>query len=199
MDKPRIGVVIATTRANRFGEKPARWFLEIAARRADVEAELVDLADYPLPLFEEPVAPIYAPPKNEVAQRWCAKLAGLDGFVFVTAEYNHSVPASLKNAIDYAYREFNRKPAGFVGYGGVGAARAIEHLRQIMVEMCAAPMRNGVYIALADFRPLLLGEKTFADLPHLEAAAGQVLDELVWWAKALKAARAADAAGTAPA
>lgn len=191
MSKPKIGVIIGTTRAKRWGDKPARWFLDVAAKRDDISVELVDLRDYPMPLFSEDLAPVYAPPKNEAALAWCAKLAELDGFVFVTAEYNHSVPASLKNAIDHAYKEFIRKPAGFVGYGGVGGSRAIEHLRQIVVEMQGAPMRNGVYIALADFRPLLFGEKTFADLPHLEAAAGQVLDELVWWAKALKTAREA--------
>lgn len=189
MSKPKIGIITSTTRANRWGEKPARWFLGVAQKRDDIEAEFVDLRDYPMPLFDEQLAPIYAPPKNEAAQRWCAKLAELDGFVFVTAEYNHSVPAALKNAIDHAYKEFIRKPAGFVGYGGVGGARAIEHLRQIMVEMQSAPMRNGVYIALADFRVLIMGEKTFDDLPHLEATAVQVLDELAWWAKALKTAR----------
>ena len=141
--KPRIGIVISTTREGRFGDRPARWIHDIAASRDDLAVELIDLRDYPMPFFAEPASPAYATPKDEVARRWAEKVDSLDGFVFVTAEYNRAPSAVLKNALDYAYREFNRKPAAYVGYGGVGAARAIEQLRLINVELQMAPTRSG--------------------------------------------------------
>jgi NAD(P)H-dependent FMN reductase len=113
---PQIGIITASTRPSRFGDKPAAWIRGIAAKRADLEFEPIDLRDYPRPLFDEPVSPAYGQVKNEVAQRWAAKLAGLDGFILVTPEYNHGMPAVLKNALDYAYKEFVRKPVSFVGY-----------------------------------------------------------------------------------
>ena len=189
MSKPRIGIVIATTREGRFGDKPAAWIHRIAKARSDMDFEIVDLRDYPLPFFNEPMSPAWGAPKNEIAQRWAKKVAELDGFVFVTAEYNRSVPASLKNALDYAYKEFNRKPAAYVGYGGVGAARSIEHLRLINIELQMAPTRSGVHIGGNDFIGMLLQGKTFADSPHLEPPAKTMLDELAWWAHALKVAR----------
>ena len=189
MTKPRIGIVISTTREGRFGDKPAAWIKSLAQARGGLDVELIDLRDYPLPLFDEPASPAWAPPRNLVARRWAEKLTELDGFIFVTAEYNRAPPAALKNALDYAYREFNRKPAAYVGYGGVGAARAVEQLRLINVELQMAPTRSGVHIAGADFMALMKQEKTFADLPHLEAAAKAMLDEFAWWVEALKLAR----------
>jgi NAD(P)H-dependent FMN reductase len=97
----------------------------------------------------------------------------------------------LKNALDYAYKEFNRKPAAFVGYGGVGGARAVEQLRLISIELQMAPTRSGVHIGGADFIGMLMQGKTFADTPHLEPTAVAMLDELAWWAHALKGAREA--------
>jgi NAD(P)H-dependent FMN reductase len=189
MSKPHVGVVIATTREGRFGDKPARWIRDLAAARGDMEVELIDLRDYPMPFFDEPGSPIYAPPTNEVARRWGQKVASLDGFIFVTAEYNHGVPAVLKNALDYAYKEFNRKPAAFVGYGGVGGARAVEQLRLITIELQMAPTRSAVHIGGADFMGLLMQGKTLADLPHLDPTAAALLDDLAWWTHALKTAR----------
>jgi NAD(P)H-dependent FMN reductase len=191
MSKPRIGIVIATTREGRFGDKPAAWIRDIAATRDDMEVEIVDLRDYPLPFFNEPASPAWATPKNAIALRWAEKLAELDGFIFVTAEYNHGVPAVLKNALDYAYKEFNRKPAAYVGYGGVGGARSVEHLRLINVELQMVPTRAAVHIGGTDFMGMFLEGKTFADSPHLEPAARAMLDELAWWARTLKTARAA--------
>jgi NAD(P)H-dependent FMN reductase len=107
----------------------------------------------------------------------------------VTAEYNRSIPATLKNALDYAYPEWNRKPAAYLGYGSVGAARAIEQLRLMSVELQMAPTRTGVHIQGADFMALLKGEKSFDDLAYLPQNTTAMLDELVWWAKALKVAR----------
>jgi NAD(P)H-dependent FMN reductase len=193
MTKPRIGIVISTTRMGRFADKPVEWLSNLASSRSDMEFEVVDLLKYPLPFFDEPMSPAWGAPKNEVAQRWAKKVAELDGFIFVTAEYNHGVPAVLKNALDYAYAEFNRKPAAYVGYGGVGAARSVEHLRLINIELQMVPTRSAVHIGGTDFIGMFMHGKTFADAPHLEPAAHAMLDELSWWAHALKAARAATA------
>jgi NAD(P)H-dependent FMN reductase len=140
------------------------------------------------------MSPAWAPPKNEIAQRWAKKVAELDGFIFVTAEYNHGMPAALKNALDYAFREFNRKPAAYVGYGGVGAARAVEQLRLVNVELEMVPLRASVHIGGTDFIGMFMHGRTFADSPHLEPAGRAMLDELAWWVHALKSARDAAAA-----
>lgn len=189
MNKPRIGIVTATTREGRFGDKAAAWIRGIASARADMDIELLDLRNYPLPFFNEPASPLYVAPKSEVARRWGEKVAAMDGFIFVTAEYNHGIPAVLKNALDYAYTEFNRKPAAYVGYGGVGAARSIEQLRLVNIELQMAPTRSAVHIGGADFLGLLMQGKSFADMPHLDVGARAMLDELLWWVQALKSAR----------
>jgi len=136
--QPRIGIVIGSTREGRFGEKPAHWIYEIAKQRTDLAFELIDLRDHPLPFFNEPRSPAYGPVNNEAARLWAGKLATLDGLIVVTPEYNHGPSAVLKNAFDYAYKEFNRKPIGFVGYGGVGAARAVARLN-IRYNNCRNP------------------------------------------------------------
>ena len=100
----------------------------------------------------------------------------------------------LKNALDYAYTEWNAKPAAFVGYGGVGAARAVEQLRLHAVELQMAPIRAGVHIQMADFVPLMKGEAKLGEIAHLEDSAKGMLDQFAWWARALKTARDADAA-----
>lgn len=189
--QPRIGIIIASTREGRFGEKPAHWIHEIAKQRTDLAFELIDLRDHPLPFFNEPASPVWAPAKNVAAQRWAAKLAALDGLIVVTPEYNHGTSAVLKNALDYAYKEFNRKPIGFVGYGGVGAARAIEQLRLVAIELQMAPVRNAVHIGMVEFLGVWQQGKTFADFPHLAQAASAMLDDVAWWAKVLKTAREA--------
>ncbi|HXC38634.1 MAG TPA: NAD(P)H-dependent oxidoreductase [Burkholderiales bacterium] len=195
--QPTVGIVIGSTREHRFGEKAAHWIHGLAKKRADLRFELLDLRDYPLPFFDG-MSPSRAPVKDETARRWGAKLAQLDGFIFVTAEYNHSITGVLKNALDWAYHEYDRKPAAYVGYGGVGASRAVEQLRLINVELKMAPLRSAVHIGGADFMGMLMQGKTFDDMPHLAQAANLMLDELAWWTKALKAAREA-AAETAPA
>ena len=188
---PRIGIIIGSTRESRFGEKPAHWIYELARQRTDLSFELIDLRDHPLPFFNEAGAPAWGPVKNEAAQRWAAKLDTLDGLIVVTPEYNHGPSAVLKNAIDWAYKEFIRKPIGFVGYGGVGAARAVEQLRLIAVEMQMAPVRNAVHIGMVEFLGIWQQGKTFEDFPHLAQAASGMLDDLAWWTKALKTAREA--------
>jgi len=189
MQKPRIGIVMATTREGRFGDKPARWIYDIASKREDLEFEILDLRDYPLPLFDEPRSPAYGASERPEVQRWAAKIASLDGFLFVTAEYNRSVPAALKNALDYAYYEWNRKPAAILGYGPLGAARAAEHLRLIAVELQMAPTRAGIHIATDAFMSVYMGQKELTEFEHLAPSAKATLDELAWWTHALKAAR----------
>ena len=189
MPKPKIAVIIGTTRATRFGEKPAKWIHGVAAARGDMDLELVDLRDYPMPFFDEPATNAWMPSKNEVALRWQKKVAEFDGYIFVTAEYNRGVPGVLKNALDYAYPEWNRKPAAYVGYGSVGAARAIEHLRLICIELQMAPMRTGVHIQGADFMAVWQQGKDISELSYLQPNSKSMLDELQWWASALMVAR----------
>lgn len=188
---PHIGIVIGSTREGRFADKPAQWFHGIASQRTDVSAELIDLRDYPMPFFDEALSPAWAPVKNEAAQRWAQKLATLDGLVVITAEYNHGPTAVLKNAFDYAYKEFARKPIGFVGYGGVGAARAVEQLRLVATELQMAPVRNAVHMGMVEFLGVWQQGKSFDDYPHLAQSAKGLLDDMAWWAKALKSAREA--------
>jgi NAD(P)H-dependent FMN reductase len=189
MTKPKIAIIIGTTRATRFGDKPAQWIHDIASRRTDMVTEIIDLRDFPMPFFDEVASNAWVPSKNEVAQRWQKKVAAFEGYIFVTAEYNRGVPAVLKNAIDYAYPEWNRKAAAFVGYGSVGGARSIEQLRLISVELQMAPTRTGVHIQGADFIAALKDGKNLKDIPHLQQNATDMLDQLVWWTDALKAAR----------
>jgi NAD(P)H-dependent FMN reductase len=192
-DPLRLGIILGTTRTGRFADRPAAWFSDLARKRAELAVEVVDLRDYPLPFFDEPKSPMREASKHEVAVRWGRKVAELDAFVFVTGEYNHGIPASLKNAIDYLYAEWNRKPASYVAYGSVGGARAIEQLRAVLVEVQVAPLRPSVHIGRPEFHDMLLHGKTFADAPHLDQMANAVLDDLIWWGRALRAARQASA------
>lgn len=192
MNEPlRIGIVLGSTRTGRFADRPAQWLLQLAQKRDGATFELVDLRDYPLPLFDEPKSPFREPSKNEVAQRWARKVAELDAFVFVSGEYNHGIPASLKNALDYLYAEWNRKPAAFVAYGNAGGARGVEQLRLNLVELQMAPLRSAVHIGRPEFMELLMHGKTFADFPYLEQSAELLLDDVIWWARTLRAGRAA--------
>jgi NAD(P)H-dependent FMN reductase len=189
MANPKIAVIISSTRETRFGEKPAGWIYDIAAARGDIDVEIVDLRDFPLPFFEEVASNAWVPTKNEVGVRWQQKLAEFDGFIFVVAEYNRSITGVLKNALDYAYPEWNRKAAAFVGYGSVGAARAVEHLRLVAVELQMAPTRHGVHLQGADFWAAAREGKSLTEFPQLQQSAAAMLDDLVWWTNALKAAR----------
>lgn len=191
MSKSRIGVIIGSTRPGRFADKPAEWIVERARAQGAFEVELLDLRDYKLPFFDEQTSPAYAPSQAPGASEWQEKIASLDGFIATAAEYNRGPTGVLKNALDYAYNEWNRKPIGFVGYGGVGGARAIEHLRLIAVELQMAPVRVGVHIAWADYMQIASGEKKVGDFDHLNQAADDMLGQLDWWSRALKTARAA--------
>ncbi|BCM21208.1 NADPH-dependent FMN reductase [Mesorhizobium sp. J8] len=193
MSKPKIAIVVGSTRAARFADVPTQWIAKIAKSHADIDVEIVDLRDWPLPFFDEVASSAWAPSQNEVAQRWQKKVAEFDGFIFTAAEYNHAPTGVLKNAIDYAANEWNKKPAGFVGYGSVGGARAVEQLRLIAVELQMAPVKSAVHIAWGDFLAVRQGEKKLEDIEHLNQAAAALINDVAWWAKVLKAARAADA------
>ena len=192
MSKPKIGVIVGSTRATRFADKPAEWIANLAKARGDFDVEIVDLRDYPMPFFDEAASSLWAPSQNEVAQRWQKKVAELDGFIVTAAEYNRGPTAVLKNALDYAYTEWNHKPITFVGYGGVGGARAIEQLRLHAVELQMVPSRNAVHIVWGDFIQVLQQGKKLDEFQHLNDAAKAALDDLAWWAKVLKEARETD-------
>jgi NAD(P)H-dependent FMN reductase len=193
MSKSKIGIIIGSTRETRFGDKPAAWIAQLAKARTDLEFEIVDIRDYNLPLFDEVASNAWVPSKSEAARKWQKKIGSLDGFLIVTAEYNHGPSASLKNALDQAYNEWNKKPVAFVGYGGVGAARAIEQLRQHAVELQMAPTRTAVHISGSDFMAVLQQGKKLEDMEHLNKAAHDTIEQLAWWTHALKTARAGDA------
>src|SRR5690606_8108664 len=192
MSKPRIAIVVGSTREGRFADTPVEWLVSIARQHADIEVEVVDLRDFPLPFFDEVASPMWAASENEVAQRWQKKVASFDGFIFTAAEYSHGPTAVLKNALDYVYTEWNKKPAGFLGYGGVGGARAVEQLRLHAIEMQMAPVRSAVHISWGDFLAVRQGEKKLEEIEHRNQAARALLDEIAWWAKVLKKAREAD-------
>ncbi len=198
MTKPKIAVIISSTRPTRFGDKPAKWIADHTAARGDVDVELVDLKDYPLPLFDAAASDMWMPTPNEVAAKWQAKLNEFDGFIIVTAEYNRSITGALKNAIDWAYKPFIKKAVAFVGYGSVGGARAIEHLRNIMVELQAVPVRHAVHIGGSDFIPIMMGQKSWDDTKgNFDMFVPEMLDNLAWWTNATRNARQADAADAA--
>jgi NAD(P)H-dependent FMN reductase len=189
MSKPKLAIVIGSVRPNRFADHPAQWITEIARKRGDFEVELIDLKDYPMPLFNEAASPAFGPSENEVARRWQKKMAEFDAYVFTAAEYNRGPTAALKNALDYAYTEWNNKPVSFVGYGGVGGARAIEQLRQNTIELQMAPIRNAVHIQFPIYLAVVKEGKTLGEFDFLQQNARDMLDQLAWWTHALKAAR----------
>lgn len=190
---PRIQVILASTREGRFGEKAAAWVMDRLSQRSDLEAELVDLRDYPMPFYEQDRPPAYGhreyPP--EVA-RWAEKVEQADGYLVVTPEYNHGYPAVLKNALDQVFPELNRKPIAFVGYGNSGGARSIEQLRLVSVELELAPLRHAVHILPAVMVPAIQAEDPFDIelLASLDDRLDTAATDLVWWASALAGARA---------
>jgi NAD(P)H-dependent FMN reductase len=163
-----------------------RWVHDIATRRSDAEFEIVDIQDFDLPLLDEPVPPSLGQYSQQHTKTWAAKIASFDGYIFVTPEYNHGIPGSLKNAIDYLYAEWNNKAAGFVGYGGAGGVRAVEQLRLVMAELQVADVRAHVMLSLfTDFENFAV----FKPAAHHEAAVNTMLDQVIAWGGALKTLR----------
>jgi NAD(P)H-dependent FMN reductase len=188
-------MIVGSTRPNRFADTPAKWLLEGAAARTDLKLEALDLRDYKLPFFNEPVPPsysggVYTEPQ---AEAWRKRIGEFDAFLATVAEYNHGPTAVLKNAFDSAQLEWQRKPIAFVGYGGVGAARAIETLRGVVIELQMAPIKQEVNIGMEPFLGILQKGATLNDYEYLVQSRKVMFDHLVWWGVALKAARQASA------
>jgi NAD(P)H-dependent FMN reductase len=182
----RVAVILGSTRPGRAGEAVAHWVYDIARKRTDAEYELVDIKDYNLPLLDEPVPPSLGKYSHEHTKRWAAKIDSFDAYVFVTPEYNHGIAGALKNAIDYLYKEWNNKAAGFVGYGSASGVRAVESLRLVMGELQIADVRAQVMLSLyTDFESFTV----FKPAPHQEQAVNTVLDQVVAWGGALKTLR----------
>ncbi len=195
LTRPLIQVIIGTTRQTRFSDKPVAWLVDRLSARDDLDLEIVDLRDHPLPMYDLPVPPARAlrDYANDEVARLGQVIDRADGFIIVTAEYNHGYPASLKNALDHLFPEFARKPVTFVGYGNVGGARAIEQLRQVAVELEMAPLRHSVHILpdvmISAMRTEPFTPELFAPLdPRLEL----MVTDLLWWATTLGAGRAVD-------
>jgi NAD(P)H-dependent FMN reductase len=184
MDK--IAIIIGSTRPNRNGEAVAKWVNDIAQKHEGAEFELVDIKDYDLPLLDEPIPPSQGKYSQPHTLRWSAKIDSFDAYVFVVPEYNHGISGALKNAIDFLYKEWNNKAAGFVSYGSVGGARSVEHLRSIMGELKIADVQAQVLLSLStdfvnmtDFKP---------DSKH-EKEVIRLLDQVISWSSAMKTVR----------
>jgi NAD(P)H-dependent FMN reductase len=182
----KIAIILGSTRPGRNGEAVAKWVYQVAKKRSDAEFELVDVKDFDLPLLDEPLSPMmgqYSKPHTRV---WAARIASFDAFVFVTPEYNHGIPGALKNAIDFLFAEWNNKAAGFVSYGGVSGARAVEQLRLVLAEVRMATVRNQVLLSMfTDFENF----SVFKPDSRKETSVNEMLDELIAWGSALKALR----------
>lgn len=186
-----LQIIMGSTRPGRFSEKPARWIFKKAEEQHGVEAELLDLREYPLPFYNEPLSPSSLESySSDVAQIWSEKVSQGDGYIIVTPEYNHGYPAVLKNALDFAYYPWNKKTVGFVSYGGVSGARSVEQLRLVAIELQMAPVRNSVHIPVKLFRELKKKEQvTPEDFSSIDSYAERFFQQLIWWTKALKEAR----------
>src|SRR5882762_2835340 len=183
---PRVAIIVGSTRPGRKGEAVARWVYEIAGSRGDAKFELVDIKDYDLPLLDESMSAISGKYSKDHTKAWSAKIDSFDAFVFVTPEYNHATSGALKNAIDYLYKEWNNKAAGFVGYGGAGGVRAVENLRLVMGEIKIADVRAQVALSLfTDFENFA----TFKPHEKHDKAVHSMADEVIAWGGALKALR----------
>ena len=194
----RIGVIITSTRQARFAERPAAW-VTARLRREGVEVDVIDMRDHDLPSFDGP-PPLYTPrvyATPEIAA-FAERIDAADGFVILTAEYNHGYTAVFKNAVDHTSLEWDRKPMSYVGWGGVGGARAIEQLRTVAVELGAAPLRNAVHI-LPDILVPAMKAPSYdpALLAPLDGKLNELVSELLWWTEALRAGRHQITAGAA--
>ena len=189
----KIQVILASTRQARFGDKPAQWILGEAKKVEGAEAELVDLKEWALPVFEEPTLPAMMGGKynSEAVQKFANKIKEADAFIIVTPEYNYGYPSALKNALDSIYVEFNNKPVAFVAYGGVGGARAMEQLKQVSIGLQMAPIWHSVNIQGEVMKAIATAGLPIKAEPFAPLAqkTGQMLTQLMWWAKALKTAR----------
>lgn len=190
----KLAIIVGTTRVNRQTIKQAKWVYNTASELEGVEAEILDLKDYPMPFFDEPVSPRYNPNRviEPTVQKWIDKLTEFDAYIFATAEYNHSIPGVLKNSLDYVTGELKHKPSAVVSHGTVGGARAAMHLKEILSESQSvvipqAVAFHGISEALDDEG--IISEEIKANPYGPQGALGGVLSELKWYSDALTAAR----------
>jgi NAD(P)H-dependent FMN reductase len=185
----RLLVINSTVREGRFSDHVAQWVVDGLRRRADAEVDLLDLRDHPLPFFDGP-APAMTPREyaNDAVRAFAERVDAADGFVILTGEYNHGYTGVLKNALDWTFAEWNRKPITFVGWGNVGGARAIEQLREVSVELEMAPLRHAVHILPPQLIEVRKSGSTEA-LDVLEPRLDLLAADLLWWSHALRAAR----------
>ncbi|GAA4045555.1 NADPH-dependent FMN reductase [Arthrobacter methylotrophus] len=183
---PKIAIITGASRPGSVNKSVAEWVLAQVAGRTDADVELVDIADFNLPLLDEAYPAAYQNYQNPVTKAWSAKISEFDGYIFVVHEYNHTAGPVLTNALSYLNAEFNNKAAGFVSYGSMGGARAVEHLRETLSELQLAHVRNQVMFSLftdfenfSDFKPTEQNADTLAPM----------VDQLVSWAKGFATVR----------
>lgn len=187
-----IKVIAGSTREGRFSDKAAAWIADEIKKQEEVVIEVLDLRDYEMPFFNEPVSPSFKqePYKNEAVARFTKKIAEGDAFVIVTPEYNHGTSGVLKNSLDWVYQEWNNKPVAFVSYGSAGGARAVEQLRLNAIELQMAPIRSSVHIPGEQYFQVLFGKMDAKDLfASVSKQAESMIAQLLWWTRALKNAR----------
>lgn len=195
-DTVHVAIIVGSTRPGRQAESVAQWVQDLAASRHGARFEVLDIADFDLPLFDEHLPPMAAQYARPHTHRWAAAIERFDAYVLVTPEYNHSPSAALKNALDFLYAEWNDKAVAFVSYGMDGGVRAVEHLRQIAGELQLADIRAAVSLSFAsDFE----GYTQFRPADGREGAVAAMLDDLLRWGTALKSMRTAIVPATAPA
>ena len=193
-----IGIIIGSTRPGRLGAAVGDWTLRTAVGfgHPRVTYELVDLAEFHLPVLDEPVPAMMGDYRHEHTRRWAERIGSLDGFIVVTPEYNHSTPGGLKNAIDYLFAEWNDKAAGFVSYGVHGGVRAVENLRLTLAEVKTATVRSQVALSVytdVDYTGLDTSDPTVTGIlaPAERHARDlqELIDDLVAWSRALATVR----------
>jgi len=184
----RVAIITGSTRPGRRAESVAQWVHRVASSNYQSEFEVVDLADHALPLLDEPAPAAMGTYVHEHTKRWAKVVASYDAYVFIAPEYNHSIPAVLKNAIDYLYAEWGDKSAGLVTYGLQGGTRAGEHLRLILAELKVADVRTHVALSLRD--DFLFNDPhdpiSLTPPRHQEAVLRRLLDEVLNWSEALE-------------
>jgi len=185
----KLNVIVTSTRPGRIGPKIGKWMADFAKENSDFEVELVDLADFDLPLLDEAKHPMMQDYQHEHTKRWSEVNAKADAFVFVSPEYDYFPAASTVNALQTLYKEWNKRPVGLVGYGGVsGGLRAMQTIKVLMNTVQLMPLPQEVPIP---FVFNFIGEDgTFAPAPEVTQGATGMLAELKVWAETLKPARA---------
>lgn len=195
----KVAVIIGATRQGRKTEQQAKWVFNTAKQFEDTEAELVDLRDYPMPFFDEPISPRYNPDRkiDPAVIPWLKKLEEFDAYIFVTPEYNHSVPGVLKNALDYVTFELVHKPAAVVSHGAQAGARAMTDLKEILSESRAVPIPTVSPTAMSRMSETIdedgnLSEEAKANPYGPQKGLDSLLADLKWYSDALSVARASD-------